>query len=305
VTGRGGAFSLAGYLAREEAEAAAALARTLEPGGVLADLPGTLRDPIRHTFEAGGKRLRPILCTAAFRACGGEGDEIRELAVSLELIHAYSLMHDDLPCMDDAALRRGQPTPHTVFGERATLLAAGALIPAAVLQAWRGSMALGLERELGARLVEALALAAGGRGMVGGQALDLLGEGESLGIDELDRLHRMKTGALLTGALRMGGLAARAHAEAQEALEGYGSRIGLAFQIADDVLDATSDSATLGKDPSDQELGKSTYVVLLGVEGARKAARTEARRARKALDRGGLRAPALHALADFVVARER
>jgi geranylgeranyl pyrophosphate synthase len=305
VTGFQGAFSLAGYLAREEEEAARALGRTLDPGGVLADLPGTLRGPIRHTFEAGGKRLRPILCAAAFRACGGEGDEIQELAVSLELIHAYSLMHDDLPCMDDAGLRRGRPTPHTLFGERATLLAAAALIPGAVLQAWRGAKALGLEPELAGELVDALTLAAGGRGMVGGQALDLLGEGQSLRIDELDRLHRMKTGALLTGALRMGGLAARARPEAQEALEEYGSRIGLAFQIADDVLDATSDSVTLGKDPSDRELGKSTYVALLGVEGARKAARIEARKARKALDRGRLGAPPLHALADFVVARER
>jgi geranylgeranyl pyrophosphate synthase len=286
VTGLKRSFSLAGYLAREEGEAAASLLRTLEPGGVLGALPGALQDPIRHTFEAGGKRLRPILCTAAFRACGGEGDEIWELAVSLELIHAYSLMHDDLPCMDDAGLRRGRPTPHTVFGERATLLAAAALIPAAVLQAWRGTKALGLEPEVGEGLVDALAHAAGAPGMVGGQALDLLGEGQSLDLDDLDRLHRMKTGA-------------------QEALEEYGTRIGLAFQIADDVLDATSDSATLGKAPSDQDLGKSTYVALLGVEGARKAARREVREARRALDLGGLEAPALHALADFVVARER
>jgi geranylgeranyl pyrophosphate synthase len=305
VTGLKRSFSLAGYLAREEGEAAASLLRTLEPGGVLGALPGALQDPIRHTFEAGGKRLRPILCTAAFRACGGEGDEIWELAVSLELIHAYSLMHDDLPCMDDAGLRRGRPTPHTVFGERATLLAAAALIPAAVLQAWRGARSLGLEPEVGEGLVDVLAHAAGARGMVGGQALDLLGEGQSLGPDDLDRLHRMKTGALLTGALRMGGLAARARPRAQEALEEYGTRIGLAFQIADDVLDATSDSATLGKAPSDQDLGKSTYVALLGVEGARKAARREVRDARRALDVGGLEAPALHALADFVVARER
>jgi geranylgeranyl pyrophosphate synthase len=305
VTGLQGAFSLAGYLAREEEEVARTLGRTLDPGGVLGGLPAGLRDPVRHTFEAGGKRLRPILCAAAFRACGGEGDEIWELAVSLELIHAYSLMHDDLPCMDDAGLRRGRPTPHTVFGERATLLAAAALIPGAVLQAWRGAKALGLEPELAGELVDALALAAGGRGMVGGQALDLLGEGGSLGVEELDRLHRMKTGALLTGALRMGGLAARARPEAQEALKEYGARIGLAFQIADDVLDATSDSATLGKAPSDHDLGKSTYVALLGVEGARNAARREVRQARKALDRGGLEAPALHALADFVVARDR
>lgn len=298
-------FSLAAYLKREERAAGEALGRTLTPPGVLSGLPEALIGPIHHTLEAGGKRLRPILCAAAFRACGGEGDEIRDLAASLELVHAYSLMHDDLPCMDDALLRRGRPTPHTLFGERDTLLAAAVLIPAAALQAWRGALSLGLEAELASRLVEALTTAAGSRGMVGGQALDLLGEGESLDLEELDRLHRMKTGALLTAALRIGGLAARAQPEAQAALEEFGGRIGLAFQIADDVLDATSDRGTLGKDPSDQALEKSTYVALLGVEGARKAARREVKEARRALDRAGLDAPALHALADFVAARER
>jgi len=299
------AFSLPAFLEDEARRTAEALARTLEPPGVLSNLPERLRDPVRHTLEAGGKRIRPILCVAAFRACGGEGDEIRDLAISLELIHAYSLMHDDLPCMDDAELRRGRPTPHTVFGERATLVAAAALIPAAALQAWRAAGALGLERELAVRLVEALTTAAGAEGMVGGQALDLLGEGRSLDSGELDRLHRMKTGALLGAALRMGGLAARAEPEAQAALEEYGARIGLAFQIADDVLDATSSSGVLGKAPSDAALEKSTYVSLLGVEGARGAARREVREARAALRRVGLEAPALHALAEFVATRER
>jgi len=305
VTRTGGAFALDAFLEREKAWVARALDRAMEAGGVLEDLPPSLGAPVRHTVEAGGKRLRPILCAEAFRAAGGEGDGIRDLAISLELIHAYSLMHDDLPCMDDARLRRGRPTPHTVFGERATAVAAAALVPAAARQAWRGARELGLEPELAGRIVGILTRAAGGAGMVGGQALDLLGEGEVLELGELDRLHRMKTGALLTAALGMGGAAARGGAEVQDALEEYGARIGLAFQIADDLLDATSSAGALGKDPSDQALEKSTYVALLGVEGARKAAAREVREARGALKGVGVESPALHALAEYVVARDR
>lgn len=305
MSGASGSFSFEDFLRREGRWVGERLSATLRPPGVLAELPAELRRPLAHTLEAGGKRLRPVLCAQAFRAAGGDGDEIRSLAISLELVHAYSLMHDDLPCMDDAGLRRGRPTPHTLFGERATAVAAAALIPAAALQAWNGACALGLGSDDAGQIVGTLCEAAGAAGMVGGQALDLLGEGRELEMGELDRLHRMKTGALLSAALRIGGLAARAPAGVQAALERYGARIGLAFQIADDVLDATASAGDLGKAPSDQALGKSTYVARLGVEGARKAARREVEDARQALREAGVHDRALHALARFVVARRR
>lgn len=299
------AFSLEAYLDREADRVGRALERTLAPAGVLDDLPDALAAPIRHTLEAGGKRLRPVLCVAAYRACGGRDEGIHDLAISLELIHAYSLMHDDLPCMDDAALRRGRPTPHTVFGEARTLRAAAALIPAAVLQVWRAATEMGLAPGTVRALAETLTDAAGAGGMVGGQALDLLGEEEALEREALDELHGMKTGALLTAALRMGALAAGADDRVRGALEEYGRRIGLAFQIADDVLDATAETSALGKHPSDEALNKSTYVGLLGVEGARDEARAEIRAALAALDEAGVESAALEGLAEFVVARER
>jgi geranylgeranyl pyrophosphate synthase len=214
-------------------------------------------------------------------------------------------MHDDLPCMDDAPIRRGSPTPHTIHGERATTIGGAALIPAAGLQVWHAGSALGLDPEIRRELIEVLTRAAGAGGMVGGQGLDLLGEGKALQREELDALHRGKTGALLAASLIMGGVAAGATRAERAALELYGREIGLAFQIADDVLDATADAETLGKLPSDHTLDKSTYVLLLGVEGAQAEARGRVERGVTALREAGIASPPLEALARYVVERDR
>jgi geranylgeranyl pyrophosphate synthase len=227
------------------------------------------------------------------------------LAVSLELIHAYSLMHDDLPCMDDADLRRGEATTHKVHGEGATVVAGALLIPSAILHAYEGAEALGLPEEASRRVVEELSRASGGGGMVGGQVLDLLGEGQNLTANELDDLHRRKTGALLRAALRIGGIAAGVTADQLDGLDRYGEAIGLAFQIADDLLDATSSAQELGKNPSDAELGKSTYVSLFGVEEAARRARELVSTATASLEDAGLASPELEALARYVVERSR
>jgi farnesyl diphosphate synthase/geranylgeranyl diphosphate synthase type II len=225
--------------------------------------------------------------------------------VSLELIHAYSLMHDDLPCMDDADLRRGEPTTHKAHGEASTTVAGALLIPAAALHAYESAQAMGLPEEECRLLVGEISRAAGGGGMVGGQFLDLLGEDQKLSAEELDDLHKRKTGALLRASLRMGGIAAGATPEELTALDRYGEAIGLAFQIADDLLDATSSAQELGKNPSDAELGKSTYVSLFGIENAGRRAREQVELAVAALAKGGLASRELDALARYIVERDR
>ena len=275
----------------------------------LADLgpkvPAEFRGALAHGVTSGGKRLRPILCVAAYNAAGGKDAGIYRLAVSLELIHAYSLMHDDLPCMDDADLRRGEPTTHKVHGERCTTVAGALLIPGAALHAYSAAEAMGLPEDTRRELVSELSRASGGGGMVGGQVLDLLGEGEDLQAPQLDDLHRRKTGALLRASLRMGGIAAAVPPEGLGGLDRYGAAIGLAFQIADDVLDATASAQELGKNPSDAELGKSTYVSLFGVEEAGRKARDLVSVGVRALREGGLESPELEALAHYIVERTR
>ena len=261
---------------------------------------------IRHGVMSGGKRLRPILCSTAYRECGGQGGEdAYDLAVSLEMIHAYSLMHDDLPCMDDAQLRRGQATTHSEFGEDVTMRAAAALIPAATRQALHSARKLECGVAGAGVVVQELLEAAGAGGMVGGQWLDLLGEGQTLSPEELDELHRRKTGALLTAALVMGALAATADEEVVSALASYGRAIGLAFQITDDVLDATQSAESLGKNPRDVDLDKSTYVSLYGLGQAREQARERVADALGALGSVQIDAPVLTVLAGYVIEREK
>lgn len=300
---RGDPFALEPYLEEERARVGEALEDILRD--LLPDLPEAIGRPIAHSVRAGGKRLRPILCATAFRASGrgGVGAAVYRLAGSLELIHTYSLMHDDLPCMDDAPLRRGQPTAHTVFGEAATTVAGAALIAAAGSVAWEALVALGVGEDTRRRVLVRLADASGARGMVGGQALDIDAEGRPLSREEIDRLHGMKTGALISSSLEIGAMAAEASEVRTQALAEYGRRIGLAFQIADDVLDATSSTGVLGKKPSDDALAKSTYVGLLGVEGARRRAEVQVDLAIHALDTVNLDSAALRALARYVVER--
>jgi geranylgeranyl pyrophosphate synthase len=286
--------------ARVEAALLRALAE-LEP-----ELGRDVAGAVRHGVLGGGKRLRPILCVSAHAACGGEpSDAVYDLAVALELIHAYSLMHDDLPCMDDADLRRGRATTHREQGEDVTMRAGAALIPAAALHVMRACRRLGCGHEQARAVAAVLLRAAGAGGMVGGQWVDLEGEDRALGAEALDDLHARKTGALLAASLEMGALAAGAPKRTVEALRAYGRAIGLAFQIADDVLDATQSAETLGKNPSDAAHGKSTYVALYGPDEARGRAREQSDKAVAALAAAGLRAPMLAALARYVVDREK
>jgi geranylgeranyl pyrophosphate synthase len=297
-------IDLDAFLRQEAGEVEGALGRALD--ALAGDIPAELTEPIRHSVMTGGKRLRPILGVVAYRACGGAaGIEAYDLSAALELVHAYSLMHDDLPCMDDAELRRGRPTPHTVFGEAVTVRAGLALIPAASLHALRASRALGCDDDTARSVVRELNRAAGAGGMVGGQYLDLLAEGNALTSDGLDALHRRKTGALLTASLVIGGLAAGAPESTLMGLRRYGRAIGLAFQIADDLLDGNASAAELGKHPSDAQLDKSTYVTLHGVEESELRARALTEEAVEALRVAQIDSPELVALAHYVVERKR
>jgi geranylgeranyl pyrophosphate synthase len=299
-----GVDALSDYLETERARAEAALERALaeiEPRLV----PDVARS-VRYGLLGGGKRLRPILCVAAYAACGKEpSDAAHDLAASLELVHAYSLMHDDLPCMDDAELRRGRATAHKAHGEEVVMRAGLALIPAAALHALRACRRLGCPPARARAVTGVLLRAAGAGGMVGGQWMDLEGEGKALGAEVLDDLHRRKTGALLAASLEMGALAASAPKPVVEALREYGGALGLAFQIADDVLDATQSAEALGKHPSDVARGKATYVALYGLEEARRRGCAESERAVAALSRQGITAPVLEALARYVVERAK
>ena len=224
-----------------------------------------LYDAMQYSLLAGGKRLRPILVLESCRVCGGDPTKALPFACAIEMVHTYSLIHDDLPCMDDDDLRRGQPTNHKVYGEATAVLAGDGLLTAAfetMLEA--GDLPQG--RILAAAV--SLAQAAGGRGMVGGQALDMAGEGHALSLTEVEELQRLKTGALLTAAVEMGCLLAGGTAEQKTALVKYAKRLGLAFQIRDDILDVEGDSATLGKPVgSDARSEKTTFVTLKGLKG--------------------------------------
>lgn len=258
---------------------------------------------VRYALLGAGKRLRAVLLLAAYRACGGTGDA-GALAASVEAVHAYSLVHDDLPCMDDDSIRRGRPTMHRAFDVPIATIAGVTMVPVAVNQVVRGARVLRLERGAVARLVRTLMQASGAEGMVGGQLLDLDAEGRALGIAELEKIHSGKTGALIAAALVMGGIAARADALRLGALSAAGSAIGLAFQIADDVLDATQSSEALGKTAGrDAVLAKSTYASLLGVEPARRRSDALVSDALETLQAAGLRSERLEHLARFVTAR--
>lgn len=299
-------FDLAAYLETERLAIEAA--RTRVTAELLATAPDTLVDPIRYALEAGGKRLRPVLCVAAYRAAGGEpkAEGIYTVATAIELIHTYSLVHDDLPCMDDDDLRRGKPTTHRVFGERHAIVAGAAMISLAAQALDDGGLALGLAETERMALVQALSRAAGAGGMVGGQWMDLKAEGQAVTIDTLESIHRRKTGALLAASTQIGGLAAKAESRVTDALAEYGAAIGLAFQIADDVLDVTASTTELGKTAGrDSEMAKVTYPSLLGLENARARAHREAEHAVRVLHAAGIESPALEALARYTVERDR
>jgi geranylgeranyl pyrophosphate synthase len=239
----------------------------------------------------------------AYRAAGGLGDPIM-LACAPEVIHAYSLVHDDLPCMDDDDMRRGRPTVHKVYGSRTALLAGVAMIPIAALVVREAARAMDLTREVTDAILGVLMEAGGVSGMIGGQARDLAGEGLLLSLDEREEIHGAKTGALIVASLKIGAMAASASAASVEALERFGRAIGLSFQIMDDILDVTSTTGALGKTTGrDAALGKSTYPALLGVDGARTRAKTLIDDGLAALSEQRMLTHELSQVANFIVTR--
>jgi len=240
----------------------------------LSELPAEVAAAVQYGLKSPGKRVRPLLLLFAYGAAGG-GEDASQLACAPEVIHAYSLVHDDLPCMDDDDMRRGRPTVHKVHGSRTAILAGITMIPLAAKVVRESTRSMGLSRETRAKLLGTLLDAGGARGMIGGQVRDLAGEGLSLSLEQREGIHSAKTGALILASVMMGGIAANADVARMAALERYGRAIGLAFQIMDDVLDVTSTTSTLGKTTGrDVALGKSTYPALLGVDGARRRAET-------------------------------
>lgn len=276
------------------------------PVGLDHGAPAALVDAMRYSVLDGGKRLRPLLVLAAHEAvCGPDSNHVAAMraACAVELIHAYSLVHDDMPCMDNDVLRRGKPTVHVQFGEASALLAGDALQALAfeLLTPLDGSVAPATQ----ARLCGLLARSAGSAGMAGGQAIDLASVGLPLTERQLREMHELKTGALLQGSVLMGAHCGSPTAAALVALQEYGAAIGLAFQVVDDILDVTADSATLGKTAGkDADNDKPTYVSLMGLHASQAYAQTLLAQALAALDASKLdNTQALRALADMVVNR--
>ena len=269
----------------------------------LTTLPRPIAEAIRYGLKSPGKRIRPLLAVFAYRASGGTGDP-ELLACAPEVVHSYSLVHDDLPCMDDDDLRRGRPTVHKVYGSRTAIAAGVVMIPLAARVAMDGAHSLSLQASTRRAVLHALLDGAGSSGMIGGQLTDLTGEGAALSLEEREKIHSAKTGALIVASLRMGAIAAAASDAQLEALNRYGQAIGLAFQIMDDVLDVTSTSVTLGKTTGrDAALGKSSYPALLGVDGAKKRARNLVEEGLAALERERLLTQELTQVANFMVTR--
>ncbi|HJQ11698.1 MAG TPA: farnesyl diphosphate synthase [Gemmatimonadaceae bacterium] len=269
----------------------------------LSDLPRDVAAAIRYGLKSPGKRLRPLLTLYGYRAAGGESDASL-LACAAEVIHAYSLMHDDLPCMDDDDMRRGRPTVHKVYGSRTAILAGVAMIPLSVRVVREAAQTMSLTPSAPTAIAETLLAAAGEMGMIGGQLRDLQGEGSTLTLDALQEVHMAKTGALIVGSVRVGAIAANASAEKLSAIEQYGRDIGLAFQIMDDVLDITSSTSVLGKTSGrDVVLRKSTYPRLLGVEGAQQRARALIADGLDSLASQGMLTQELSQVANFMVTR--
>ncbi|MEA3246162.1 MAG: polyprenyl synthetase family protein [Gemmatimonadota bacterium] len=293
---------------RDGSRFAAERAAVAEALAVLAERADERLDPriaaaVRYALLGAGKRLRAVLLLAAYRACGGQRDA-SALAASVEAVHAYSLVHDDLPCMDDDDVRRGRPTVHRQHGVVAATAAGVAMVPLAARAAAEAAAALGLDAAARGEVVRTLMRAAGAGGMIGGQLLDLLAEGRALDVVALERVHRMKTGALIAAAVRIGGLAAGAPPRTMDALGTFGDAVGLAFQIADDVLDVTATTTQLGKTAGkDASHGKSTYPAALGLDEARARASALAEDACEALRAAGIAAPDLEYLARYAVAR--
>lgn len=264
-----------------------------------------LEDAVRYALQAGGKRIRPCLVYAAAQAAGNGNTDVAALddaACAMELVHTYSLIHDDLPAMDNDDLRRGRPTLHKAFDE-ATAILVGDGLQALAFELLASANGLSAEARL--QMVTVMAQAAGLGGMVGGQFVDIAATGSPLALVELQGLHALKTGALIRASLSLGGIAAGAPDADQAALEAFGEHLGLAFQVVDDILDVEGSAATLGKTGGkDAAAGKTTYVSLLGLEGARSAADALLADGLEALECFGDNANPLRDLARYIVQRQ-
>ncbi len=274
-----------------------ALDATVAPDG------SRLVESMRYSLLDGGKRVRPILVLAAGEAVGAEVEPLLPFACGVEMIHTYSLIHDDLPAMDDDELRRGRPTNHVRYGEAVAILSGDALLTDAFFR-MSGGVGSSLRPEAVLGAIREIAEAAGARGMVAGQADDIAAEGSDAGLAVIEHIHRRKTGALLQASVRAGAILAGASDDALRAVTTYGERLGLAFQVVDDVMDATAPSEVTGKARGrDRERGKRTYVDVMGIDGARARASELRDEAVAALNDFGTAADPLRGIVDYVVER--
>ena len=294
-------FDFRSYLTERQKFVERALGRAVpEPGSGAR----VLFEAMRYSLLSGGKRIRPVMALAACEAVGGAAQDALGLACALEMIHTYSMVHDDLPCMDDDELRRGKPTNHRVYGDAMATLAGDALLTDAfyVLASWSTSR---VPAEVVLRVIAELARAAGSTGMVAGQAADIESEGRALNREQLEHLHGRKTGALFMAAVRGGASLGGGRDSELEALTAYARAAGLAFQVTDDILDVESSADRMGKrTQKDGGRGKATYPGVLGLERSREFAQQLKQRAIETLDGFGESADALRALACYVVERE-
>jgi geranylgeranyl diphosphate synthase type II len=287
------------YWSKRQQQVEAALEAFLPPA---AAKPATIHKAMRYSIFAGGKRLRPVICLATAEVLGGKAKPALPLACAVECIHTYSLIHDDLPCMDNDDFRRGKPTSHKVFGEAIAVLAGDALLTiafemAASCPVW--------PRYPHATIIREIAVAAGSQALIGGQVADAEGEGKKITPPELRYIHENKTAALITASIRLGAMSANATAAQLKHLTEFGQSLGLAFQVIDDILDVTQTSEKLGKSAGkDLKAQKATYPALLGLEKAQKEADKLTARARAALKPFGRDAEPLELIANYLLARK-
>jgi geranylgeranyl diphosphate synthase, type II len=287
------------YLAESKKLVDGCLEQLLQPED---EAPATIHKAMRYSVFAGGKRVRPILVLSSGESLGGDREVLLHLGAAVEMMHTYSLIHDDLPALDNDDLRRGNPTCHKVFGEAMAILAGDSLMTRcyqvlAELPKIQDSVKI--------RIISEIAAATGTiNGMIGGQVVDLESEGKPISSEILEYIHHSKTGALLTACVRCGALAAGAKPEELQSLSDFGGKIGLVFQIVDDILDITSSSEMLGKTAGkDEKVKKATYPALYGIEASRKMALDLASSALKNIENFGEQANALRSLAQFIVSR--
>jgi geranylgeranyl diphosphate synthase type II len=295
-------FDLKNYIEKKSRIVNDALAQMLQNSQ-----PGeTISEAMKYSLMAGGKRIRPVLCLAASEAVGGRPRDAMRAACALEMVHTYSLIHDDLPAMDNDELRRGKPTCHVAFGEATAILAGDALLTMAFEILASVPYENGDQAGKWLQVMRIIARAAGSRGMIQGQMLDIAAEGSLMNVDDLESMHRLKTGALIEASLQCGALLAEADKTQQRFLKTYARNIGLAFQVADDILNVEGNPALMGKAAGTDRLNeKNTYPSLLGLDASKQFAQELIRQALQALQAFDNKAEPLRALATYIIERNR